>query len=287
MNLLRRVIVIGASGQLGSDLMAAFADCDASGVDHAMVDIERPGEVAAMLAHERPSLVVNTAAYHNVERCETHADRAFAVNAVAVASLATLCAAAGIALAHISTDYVFDGRAAQPYAEDARPAPLNVYGISKYAGELLLAARLERAFLFRTSGLYGVRGSSTKGHTFVERIREQALAGKPLRIVDDVTTAPSFTRDVARKIREIVATERFGTYHVTNSGACTWFEFATAILSALSLEADIAPTTSDAFPAYARRPAYSVLANDALVRAGLEPVQSWQDGLRDYLKARG
>lgn len=287
MTLLRRVVVIGASGQLGSDLMSAFADCDAIGVDHAMVDIERPGDVAAMLAHQRPSLVINTAAYHNVERCQTHADRAFSVNAVAVDALATLCDAADVALAHISTDYVFDGDAAAPYDEAARPAPLSIYGISKYAGELALGTRIRRAFLFRTSGLYGLRGSSTKGHTFVERIREQALAGKPLRIVDDVTTAPSSTRDVAHAIRAIAEVGVFGTYHVTNSGSCTWYEFATEILATLAIEADIARTTSAAFPSYARRPAYSVLANNALERIGLAPLQRWQDALRDYLRARG
>jgi dTDP-4-dehydrorhamnose reductase len=285
-DLLRRVVVIGASGQLGSDLMLAFADCGAIGVDHAMVDIEKGAEVAALFAHHRPSLVINTAAYHNVERCETHADRAFAVNAIAVDGLAALCEASGAALGHISTDYVFDGRAKTPYDEAAAAAPLNVYGASKYAGELVVAARTARAFVFRTSGLYGVRGSSTKGHTFVERIREQALAGKPLRIVDDVTTAPSYTRDVARKIREIVATGRFGTYHVSNAGSCTWFDFATEILGTLALDADLTRTTTDAFPAYARRPAYSVLANNAADRAGLAPMQRWQDALADYLNAR-
>jgi dTDP-4-dehydrorhamnose reductase len=285
--LLRKVVVIGASGQLGSDLTAAFSDCDVVGVDHAMVDIEHAAEVAALFARQRPSLVINTAAYHNVERCETHAARAFAVNSVAVDGLAALCAATGVALAHISTDYVFDGTQREPYDEAAAPAPLNVYGISKYAGELAIAARPVRAFVFRTSGLYGLRGSSTKGYTFVERIREQALAGKPLRIVDDVTTTPSYTHDVARTIRAIVDGGRFGTYHVTNAGSCTWYGFATEILAALKIDADIEPTTSDAFPSYARRPSYSVLANAALERIGIAPARSWQDGLHAYLAARG
>jgi dTDP-4-dehydrorhamnose reductase len=230
--------------------------------------------------------VINTAAYHNVERCETHAARAFAVNAVAVDSLAALCAAADVALAHISTDYVFDGARRTPYDEAAVPAPLNVYGISKYAGELAIAARTARAFIFRTSGLYGLRGSSTKGYTFVERIREQALAGKPLRIVDDVTTTPSYTHDVAQTMRAIVESGRFGTYHVTNAGSCTWYGFATEILASLNITAEIEATTSDAFPSYARRPPYSVLANAALERIGVAPARSWQDGLHAYLEAR-
>jgi dTDP-4-dehydrorhamnose reductase len=277
--------VIGASGQLGSDLLATLAGLDAVGVDHAMVDIERPAEIAAMLAHHKPSLVVNTAAYHNVERCETHAERAFAVNAVAVDSLATLCEAAEIALAHISTDYVFDGAHSIPYTESDRPAPINVYGISKYAGELALTARTERHFLFRTSGLYGVRGSSTKGYTFAERMREQARAGKPLRVVDDITCTPSYTLDVARTIRAVLETGRFGTYHVTNAGSCTWYDFAVEVLSASGIDAPIERTTSDAFPAFARRPRYSVLAHDALARAGVPLPPDWRLGLHDYLQA--
>ncbi|MFY9780652.1 MAG: dTDP-4-dehydrorhamnose reductase [Candidatus Baltobacteraceae bacterium] len=284
--LLRRIVVVGASGQLGSDLIVAFGGLDVKGVDHALVDIERPASVAAMIARERPSLVVNTAAYHNVERCETHADRAFAVNSTAVDTLASLCAATGTALAHISTDYVFDGASRTPYEESAPARPLNVYGISKYAGELAVAARSERHFIFRTSSLYGTRGSSTKGYTFVERIREQARTGRPLRIVDDTTMAPSYTAHVAATIRAVLETGRFGTYHVTNAGSCTWYEFAVEILSASGIAAQVERTTSDAFPSYARRPAYSVLAHAALARAGVALPPHWRDGLRDYLQAK-
>jgi len=126
--------VIGASGQLGSDLMSAFADLSPVGVDHKIVDIEVPAAISKMLVRYRPELVINTAAFHNVELCETRPDRAFAVNALAVDGLAAQCAAAGVALLHVSTDYVFDGAAARPYAEDAAPNPLSAYAISKYAG---------------------------------------------------------------------------------------------------------------------------------------------------------
>ncbi len=284
--LLRRVVVVGASGQLGSDLVAAFAGLDVKGVDHALVDIERPASVAAMLARERPSLVVNTAAFHNVERCETHADRAFAVNSTAVDALATLCAAANVAVAHVSTDYVFDGTSRTPYAEGAPARPLNVYGISKYAGELAVAARTERHFIFRTSSLYGTRGSSTKGYTFVERIREQGRAGRPLRVVDDTTMAPSYTAHVAATIRTVLETGAFGTYHVTNAGSCTWYEFALEILNASGIAAQVERTTSDTFPTYAKRPAYSVLAHTGLARAGVASPPDWREGLRQYLHAK-
>ncbi len=284
--LLRRIVIVGASGQLGSDIVAALHGLDVKGVDHALVDIERPASVAAMLARERPSLVVNTAAYHNVERCETHADRAFAVNSAAVDALATVCAAAGVALAHISTDYVFDGTSGAPYEESAAAHPINVYGISKYAGELALAARTARHFIFRTSSLYGTRGSSTKGYTFVERIREQARAGRALRIVDDTTMAPSYTAHVAAAIRAVLETGRFGTYHVTNAGSCSWYDFAVEILNASGIAAQVERTSSDAFPSYAQRPAYSVLAHAALARAGIASPPDWREGLREYLRAK-
>ncbi len=265
--------------------MLAFEGLDVVRVDHAMVDIEKPAEVIAFLAHARPSLVVNTAAYHNVERCQTHAERAFAVNTVAIDGLAAACEAAGIAFAHISTDYVFDGIARTPYDEAAAAAPLNVYGISKYAGELAIAARTERAFVFRTSGLYGLRGSSSKGYTFVERIRAQAMAGTPIRVVDDVVSCPSYTVDVARGIRGALESGRFGTYHVTNGGACSWYEFALEILAASGIDADVERTTSDAFPSFARRPSYSVLANNALRRAGVPATPDWKTGLHAYIEA--
>ncbi|MBD5655028.1 MAG: NAD(P)-dependent oxidoreductase, partial [Candidatus Eremiobacteraeota bacterium] len=162
------VVIIGASGQLGSDLMAAFADVRPAGVDHKMFDIEHGASISKLLLRYKPDVVINTAAFHNVEHCETRPDRAFAVNTLGVDDLAAQCAAAGVALVHVSTDYVFDGRATRPYREDDAPNPLSVYGISKYAGELCVHRNLDRAFIVRTSGLYGIRGSSTKGYTFIE-----------------------------------------------------------------------------------------------------------------------
>ena len=160
-----RVVVIGASGQLGSDLMRAFADLGPIGVDHKFFDIEVPAAIAKLLVAHRPDLVINTAAFHNVELCETRPDRAMAVNALAVDAFAMQCAAANVALAHISTDYVFDGTASTPYRESDATRPLGAYGISKLAGEHFVWRSLERAYVIRTSGLYGLRGSSTKGYT--------------------------------------------------------------------------------------------------------------------------
>ena len=282
-----RTLIIGASGQLGNDLMRAFADDEPIGVDHAMVDIEAPSAIAKLLVHHRPDLVINTAAFHNVDLCELRPDRAFAVNALAVDQLAAQCASAGAAFAQISTDYVFDGTAHRPYGEDDAPNPLSSYGISKYAGERLLQRHSERFFIFRTCGLYGIRGSSTKGYTFIERILTTAERGDPLRVVTDITFSPSYTRHVANAIRQIVETGRFGTYHVTNSGECTWYEFATEILRRAKIDAPIARTTSGEFPTLAKRPAYSALAHGAMSAAGLGTVPAWQEGITAYLEERG
>jgi dTDP-4-dehydrorhamnose reductase len=266
--------------------MHAFAEHEAVGVDHRLVDIEVPAAVSKMLVRYRPDLVVNTAAFHNVELCETRPDRAFAVNALAVDGLAAQCAAAGIALLHVSTDYVFDGTATVPYPEDAAPRPLSSYGVSKLAGELLIRRHLDEAYIVRTSGLYGIRGSSTKGYTFIERILTQAAEGKPIRVVTDITFSPSYTRHVAAAIVRIAEMKRYGTYHVTNSGACTWYDFATEILRQAGSDAPVAPTTSADFPSIARRPAFSALAHPALDALGGSPMPAWQDGIAAYLRER-
>jgi dTDP-4-dehydrorhamnose reductase len=281
-----RVVVIGASGQLGFDLMRAFENRKPFGVDHATVDIEIPSTISEMIARFEPTLVINTAAFHNVELCETRVDRAFAVNALAIENLATQCEGAGIPLVHISTDYVFDGVASEPYAEDAPTNPLSVYGISKLSGEFLIRRRTDKHFIVRTSGLYGQRGSSTKGYTFIERMLTQGAAGQELSIVNDMTFSPSFTLHVAKTIRAIVECGTFGTFHVTNTGQCTWYEFASEIFRQAGLSPDVTPVTTDAFPTQARRPKFSPLRHAAIERLGLPPPPSWKEGIADYLAER-
>jgi dTDP-4-dehydrorhamnose reductase len=281
-----RVLIIGAGGQLGSDLVRAFADLGPIGLDHKAVDIEVPSSVSRTLARYRPSLVINTAAFHNVEVCETRPDRAFAVNALAVDDLAAQCALAGAQLCHISTDYVFDGETKIPYNEYAPTNPLSAYGISKLAGELLIKRHLEEYFIIRTSGLYGIRGSSVKGYTFIERILTQASEGRPLDVVNDITFSPSYTRHVAEAIRRIVERRVFGTYHVTNTGQCTWYEFAREILTQAAITTDLRETTSERFPTLARRPKFSALRHGAMDALNFPAMPSWSEGIRDYLRER-
>lgn len=283
-----KIAVIGASGQLGSDIVSASrtAGIETVAVDRAQVDIEHPSAVATMLARFRPDVVVNTAAYHNVERCETEPDRAFAVNAVAVDALALACKIVGSALLHVSTDYVFAGDVQRPYRENDSAVPRNVYGISKLAGEHLACARFDDVWIVRTSGLYGLRGSSVKGQTFIERVIGQAKRGETVRVVDDIVFSPSYTVDVARAIVAIVRQAPFGTYHVTNAGACTWHAFAAEVFAQLHLAPDFHAVPSSTFPGYATRPKYSVLAHAALETAGIPAMPRWEEGIRSYLATR-
>lgn len=284
--LLERIAIVGPTGQLGSDLMRVFADRAPIGLEHRVFDLEHPAGMIAALERHRPTLVINTAAYHNVDLCELNPDRALAVNALGVDALAGLCALAGAVFATISSDYVFAGTAVAPYRESDMPAPLNVYGISKLAGELLTKRHGARHFIFRTSGLFGKAGSSNKGYTFIDRMLASAKAGAPVRVVTDMTFSPSYTLHVAAAIRRIVETETFGLYHVTNSGSCTWHEFTAEAFRQSGLNYPIEAISTASFAAGVKRPMYSPLAHGAIEALGIEPVPDWKAGIASYLAER-
>ena len=283
-----KIMLIGSGGQLGRDLHAAV---QASGHavaprTHAELDVRDAAALEAQLAAERPDAVVSTAAFHHVETCERQPEEAFATNAFGVLNLARACQRHGAALMHFSTDYVFDGEQRTPYREGDRPRPLNAYGMSKLAGEYLLAANCPRHFIVRTTGLYGVAGSAGKGGNFVETMLKKAAAGEAIRVVRDQVLTPTYTVDLAAKALELLATERFGLYHVTNEGQCSWFEFAAKIFALAGLYPDLTPVDSATFASSVHRPAFSVLAKDGLRAAGLAPMPPWEDGLARYLQSR-
>ncbi|HUA10109.1 MAG TPA: dTDP-4-dehydrorhamnose reductase [Candidatus Acidoferrales bacterium] len=285
MAVLDRVVIIGASGQLGSDLIKAFRDLDPVGLTHGQVDVTAPGSLLYALRRWRPTAVINTAAYHNVDQCEAFPDRAFAVNALAVDSLAALCATEGVVLCHVSTDYVFSGDSSEPYGEDDAARPINAYGCSKLSGENLMMRHAREQYIFRTSGLFGVSQTMQKGLNFVERMIRAGEESKPLRVVDDVHFSPSYTLDVARAIRRILNGSPYGTYHVTNTGVCSWYDLAEEALRAAGLETPVERIKSpqDQFP---KRPAMSALRHDAICAAGIEDLPSWKDGVRAYVEER-
>jgi len=226
---------------------------------------------------------VNAAADNRVDAAEHDPAPALAVNALGVAALAEACRATDALLVHMSTDYVFDGRAARSYTEDDPPNPLGAYARSKLEGERLVQALAPRHAVVRVAGLYAAGGSG-----FVDRVLARARASRRLRVVHDQVTAPTWARDVAtalaRLLPRLVAGDApGGIYHMTNAGACSWYEFACTALALAGVDAEIEPITSAELAAPAPRPAYSVLANTRLAAIGEPPLRSWRDALAAYL----
>jgi dTDP-4-dehydrorhamnose reductase len=236
------------------------------------------------VAQLQPDCIINTAAYHRVDECEDRPELAFAVNASGVYNLARAAQKIGASLVHFSTDYVFDGAKRIPYTEADRPNPISVYGMSKWAGERLIARYCEKHYIIRTCGLYGAGGSASKGGNFVRSILRAAENGKPLRVVADQIVTPTSTADLARKVAELLDENVYGTYHMTNTGECSWFEFATEVLRLATVEAEITPVTSQEYGATAARPAYSVLDNARMRGLGIEELKPWQAALADFLE---
>lgn len=282
-----RAVVIGAAGQLGSDIMRAWPPGETIGLTHEEIDVTDREQVFEVLGRHKPELVVSTAAFHNVDVCEAEPERAFQVNAFGALHVADACREMNAALMFISTDYVFAGDLGRAYTEADPPAPLIVYGVSKVAGEQLIRSRLDQHYIVRTSGLYGEAGSGGKGGNFVQRMLELGRSGKDLKVVDDQVLSPTFTADLAKKLLEVAQTGRYGTYHVTNGGECSWYQFTEKIFSMAGVTASLSPTTTAEFGSKARRPSYTVLRNAALGEAALTPLREWPEALADYLQRKG
>lgn len=274
-----RVAIIGARGQLGRELVKVFGPGCAP-LDIEDVDIREPVGLRRVLETCRLSVVINTAAYHNVPDCEKDPGRAFAVNAVGVKNLRDICLALDLALVHISTDYVFDGRKGAPYTEEDAPNPLNAYGVSKLAGEFF-ARQVPIHHVVRLSGLFGVAGSVAKGGTnFVKLMLEAARTRPRVAVSSNVFFSPTYARDAAVRIRELLeANAPPGVYHAANDGACSWHEFAAEIFkrsgAAIRLEERI---ETPELEGGLRRPLYTVLRS-----LKTRPMRPWREALGDYL----
>jgi dTDP-4-dehydrorhamnose reductase len=250
------------------------------------VDVSNFEQVSRFVVSHKPDVVINTAAFHKVEECERNPDLSLMVNAVGPANLARVCAKSGASLVHFSTDYVFggDGRK-EPFTEAHSPSPLNVYGVSKVAGEQMIPCYTQRYFIVRTAGLYGSAGSSGKGGNFVENTIKRAQEGEALRVVDDQITTPTSTTDLSHAVRSLIASDCFGLYHLTCEGQCSWYEFAREILSVQGIEDSVVPVSTADFPSTVRRPSYSVLSKEKAKTLGIE-MPHWKDVLRGYLERR-
>lgn len=285
--------MIGARGMLGTMVNAvAPADYEMFHLDLPDFDLTDPIRVSETLSKINPHIIMNCAAYTNVDGCETQEEAAMAVNGSGPGYLAEVAANIGAVLVHISTDYVFSGEKETPYLEEDATCPSSAYGRTKLAGErAIIEGGLVRYFIIRTSWLYG-----PNGRNFVETILRLAAEKDELRVVSDQIGSPTFTEDLARAIFQLIGkgdkSLPFGVYHFSNQGACSWFKFARAILfEASSLEIPIRaqqviPITTDQYPMPARRPAYSVLSSEKFWRVTGLKVPSWQDGLHRYMKTR-
>jgi dTDP-4-dehydrorhamnose reductase len=273
---------MGGSGQLGSAIRDRWIEDVIASPAHSDLDLEETPDLTLALDAESPDVVVNCAAFHNVDACEAYPDRALAVNALAVDRVAALCAQRDIAFLTISTDYVFDGQTTRPYTEDDCPRPISAYGTSKLAGEHLVLRRAMKAYLVRTCGVYGTQVSKSKG-TFIDRVITQARAGETPRIVRDVVVSPTYAGDLAIALRELVRSERYGLYHACNDGPVSWYDFARAALDLAGISAPIEPISAAQWKAPARRPAYSALSSRKLAALGIT-LPSWRDGIAAYLR---
>lgn len=267
------------------EVCGAFADCDLHAVDVDRMDVRDAAAVHRVIAEEtRPALVINTAAFHNVPRCEEEPGEAFAVNATGARNVAAACRACGARLVHISTDYVFGDGASQPLTEDDRPAPLSIYGASKLAGEHLIAADWDDHVIVRSAALYGPSPCLAKdGMNFVRLMLHLAATRPEVKVVTDEVTTPTYARALARQLRVVAERGAPGMYHATCNGECSWYEFARAIFDATGVTTPLLPATAADFPSPVKRPRYSVLQNRRLQEQGLDIMPHWRDALAQYL----
>jgi len=281
-----RVAIIGANGQLGSDLVEVFgkdSSFEVIPLTHADLDVTVP-ETLEILKELKPDVIINTAAYVRVDDAELYPEKAFQVNAIGALNVARVASEIDAVNVYISTDYVFDGTKGEPYTEEDIPNPLNVYGLSKYAGEIFTKNYSKRYYIIRVASLYGKVGARGKGGNFVEFMIQKARNKEELRVVDDMFMSPTYTKDVARTLKKFLELmPEFGVYHMVNEGFCSWYEFTKAIFEILGWEVDVKPIKSEELKRLAKRPQFSALKNEKLRRLNLK-MRSWKEALTEYLK---
>jgi dTDP-4-dehydrorhamnose reductase len=283
-----RVAIIGSTGQLGQDLMRVF-DGEAVGFAHQDLDVTDGVGVASAMHSLQPDWVLNTAAFHRVDDCEINPALSFAVNALGAFNVARAAADVRAGVVFFSTDYVFGGQDRErghPYEEGDNLHPLNVYGVSKAAGEQLVMQATPRHLVVRSAGLYGT-ATSRKGWTFPELMLNKARTEGIVRVVTDQVLSPTFTADLAHKTKELIEQDAVGLFHLASAGECSWFEFAQGVFDLAGVEVEMEPIHTGQTQRRARRPSYSALTTARLKKLGLSPLRPWQEALGDYLRAKG
>jgi dTDP-4-dehydrorhamnose reductase len=280
---MRKVLILGARGMLGHDLMEVFAqEYDVTGLDIEDLDITRQGATRKTIKELSPQVVINAAGYTDVDGCEKKINKAFAVNGQGTKNVAKGCWDNGSKLIYLSTDYIFDGSKGSPYHEDDPPNPQNIYGESKLMGERYIEEIVDDYIIVRTQWLYG-----THGRNFVETILALAEERDRIEVVHDQQGSPTYTADLSRAIAALVSKDLCGTFHVSNTGSCSWYDFALEIVQlANSSHVEIVPISSTALNRPAKRPHYSILNCQRLEQEAGIVMRPWQQALQDYFHRR-
>jgi dTDP-4-dehydrorhamnose reductase len=284
-----KTAVIGANGQLGSDIVKAFKanGDDVIELNHSQIEVSDIDSVSSALKNAKADVVINTSAQHNVEKCEQNPALSFAVNGIGARNLAIVCNEADSVLVHISTDYVFDGAKRAPYVETDKTSPLNVYGNTKVSGEQFVESIAEKYFIVRTSGVYGHNPCRAKGGlNFAELMLKLSKERPEIRVVDDEILTPTFTGEIAKQIVKLLSTDAYGLYHATAEGSCSWYKFAKKIFELTKSNVNLNIAGPDEFPVKVQRPKYSVLENANLKKMSLNIFKPWDVALKEYLNGR-
>ncbi|MBE5995039.1 MAG: dTDP-4-dehydrorhamnose reductase [Paenibacillaceae bacterium] len=275
-----KVLVTGVKGQLGYDVVNELKKRghEAVGVDIEEMDITDEESVNRVIREAAPDAVIHCAAYTAVDAAEDNVELCRAVNARGTGNIARVCKALDIPMMYISTDYVFNGQGTRPWEPDDQREPLNIYGQTKYEGELEVEENLNKYFIVRIAWVFGVNGKN-----FIKTMLNLGKTRDKLSVVADQVGSPTYTFDLARLLVDMIETEKYGRYHATNEGLCSWYEFACEIFKQAGMNITVEPVTSDQFPVKAKRPMNSRISKDKLIENGFQPLPSWQDALRRYL----
>ena len=276
-----RILVTGVKGQLGYDVVNELEKRGhtAIGVDIDEMDITDAEAVDRVITEADVEAVIHCAAYTAVDAAEDNLELCRKVNATGTENIAKVCKKLDLKMVYISTDYVFDGEGERPWEPDDRRDPLNAYGIGKYEGELAVEENLEKYFIIRIAWVFGVNGKN-----FIKTMLKLGETRDEVSVVNDQIGSPTYTYDLARLIVDMVETEKYGRYHATNEGFCSWYEFACEIFRQAGMNVKVHPVTSDEFPAKAKRPHNSRMSKEKLSENGFERLPSWQDALKRYLE---
>lgn len=277
-----KVLVTGVKGQLGHDVMneLALRGIEGIGVDVEEMDITDRTACETVISQEKPDAVIHCAAYTAVDAAEDNLELCRKINAEGARNIARVCKAMDIKMMYISTDYVFNGGGQRPWEPDDHREPLNVYGLTKYEGEIAVEQNIQKYFIVRIAWVFGVNGKN-----FIKTMLRLGKEKGAVSVVNDQIGSPTYTYDLARLLVDMIQTDKYGRYHATNEGLCSWYEFACEIFRQAGMdEVKVTPVDSDGFPAKAKRPSNSRMSKEKLTENGFERLPSWQDALGRYLK---